>query len=240
MSNFDRVEFGNNIRKARISKGLSQENLAEVLKVDRSQVARYESGQVLLNAEQIAMICEELEIYESDLYKTTNRKIVNNDNSKNPFGTDTLYIYYPAYLPTKNKYTVGKFKLIIKEKPDGCLVDFVDYKTNKIYSTGYIQADGFIAVLVIENYKPNSPRMEVGEIILNIANGVNDDIIGTYTCTNGQYIPSIRKCLVNKKDYDISENDIKEKLKLTDKELEQAKELDILYLQTRKKEDYED
>lgn len=40
--------------------------------------------------------------------------------------------------------------------------------------------------------------------------------------------------------YDISENDIKEKLKLTDSELEQAKELDILYLQTRKKEDYED
>ncbi len=239
MSNFDRVEFGNNLKKARLSKGLSQENIASVLDVDRSIIAKYESGKVLPNVEQIAMICEELDIYESDLFQTSNRKMINKENSKNPFNTDTLYIYYPAYFPSKNKYGIGKFKLLIKEKPDSCLVDFVDYKTNKIYSTGYIQADGFIAVLIIENYKPNSPRLEVGEIILNIANGVDGDIIGTYTCTNGQYVPSIRKCLATSKDIDI--NDLaKEKLEITEREIEQLKELNILYMQTRKKEDFED
>ena len=48
MSNFDRFEFGNNIKKARLSKGLSQENIANVLGVDRSIIAKYESGKVLV------------------------------------------------------------------------------------------------------------------------------------------------------------------------------------------------
>ena len=238
MANFDKIEFGNNIKKARLSKGLSQENLANVLDVDRSVIAKYEAGKVIPNAEQVALICEELNIYESDLYISSNRKMINKGNSINPFQVDTLYIYYPAYYPHKDKYGIGKFKLIIKEKPDCCLIDFVDYKTNKIYSTGYMQADGNIAVCIIENYIPSSPRLEVGEIILNIANGTDGEVIGTYTCTNGNYVPCIRKCVVTKKDLDITEP-IKSNLKITEKEINQLKDTNILYFQTRKKEDFE-
>ena len=239
MSNFNSVEFGSNIKLARNSKGYSQENLAKALGVNRSTIARYESGEILPNAEQIAMICEELDIYEYDLFKSEGRQLINKETSKNPFDSNVLYMFYQSYYPSKDIYKVGKYKLIIKEKPDMCLVDFVDYKTGKIYSTGTLQSDDNIAVIVLENYKPSSPRLEVSETILNIANGTDGEILGTFTCTNGQYVPSIRKCIVTFEDKDIDDS-IKEKLKITPQEIEQLKKLDILYLSTRKKEDYED
>ncbi len=53
MSKFDRKNFGNNIRKIRRSKGLSQKNLADALKITDATFSRYESGEILPNAEQI-------------------------------------------------------------------------------------------------------------------------------------------------------------------------------------------
>ena len=91
MPNFDRKNFGNNIRKLRRSKGLSQKNVADALEVTDATVARYESGEILPNAEQIWKICEELEVYESDLFETSN-KVINKENSNNPFKTNMLYL----------------------------------------------------------------------------------------------------------------------------------------------------
>ena len=94
MSNFNSVEFGSNIKLARNSKGYSQENLAKALGINRSTIARYESGEILPNAEQIAKICEELDIYEYDLFKSEGRQLINKETSKNPFNSNVLYMYY--------------------------------------------------------------------------------------------------------------------------------------------------
>ena len=53
MSNFNKKEFGNNIRKFRKAKGLSQENLAMLLNKTPATIARYETGEIIPNAEQI-------------------------------------------------------------------------------------------------------------------------------------------------------------------------------------------
>ena len=75
MSNFNNVEFGSNIKLSRNSKGYSQENLAHALGITRSTIARYESGEILPNAEQIAKICEELDIYEYDKQRNIKKSI---------------------------------------------------------------------------------------------------------------------------------------------------------------------
>lgn len=237
MPNFDIKEFGENIRKYRKAKGLSQENLAMVLGKTSATIARYENGEITPNAEQIHLICNELGIYEYELFSTT-RKIINTENSTNPFNTNILYLYYIAYYPKSKKYDKAKFRLKLISKPDICKVDFLDYKKDFIYLSGYLQADHHIAVFVFENYKENNLRFELSHIIVNIARGTNKLMLGTFHCTNGEYVPSIRKCIVSKKDVEFTDK-LLEKLKITDSEKESLNNYNILYLDITDTYDFE-
>ena len=228
MSSFNKKEFGENIRKFRKAKGLSQENLAMAISKTPATIARYENGEIIPNAEQIYLICNELGIYEYELFNNT-RKITNTENIKNPFNTDTLYLYYIAYYPKSKKYDKAKFRLKLTQKPDLCRVDFMEYKQEYIYLSGYLQADHHMAVFVFENYKENNLRFELSHIILNIVNGTDKLMLGTFHCTNGEYTPSIRKCIVSKNDIEFTD-DLLDKLKITEAEKENLNEHNILYL----------
>ena len=228
MSSFNKKEFGENIRKFRKAKGLSQENLAMAIDKTPATIARYENGEIIPNAEQIYLICNELGIYEYELFNNT-RKITNTENCTNPFNTDILYIYYIAYYPKSKKYDKAKFRLKLTQKPDLCRVDFMDYKQEYIYLSGYLQADHHMAVFVFENYKENNLRFELSHIILNIVNGTDKLMLGTFHCTNGEYTPSIRKCIVSKNDIEFTD-DLLDKLKITEAEKENLNEHNILYL----------
>ena len=237
MAEFNKKEFGEKLRNARRAKGLSLENVGNAIGENATTVGRYEKGEVLPDAEQIYLLCNELEISENELFNRT--KIQNLENSKNPFEVNTLFLYYIAYFPKTNKYDKGKFKLKIIEKEDICQVDMVDYKTNKIYLSGYVLADSNIAVFVLENYKPNNLRLEITEIILNIARGTNELMLGSLHCTNGSYVPSNRKCIISKKDVDFTD-DLLDKIKFTEQEQKELKDIDILYLDVTNKYDFEE
>lgn len=174
------------------------------------------------------MICNELGIYEYELFNST-KKLVNIENSINPFNTDILYLYYIAYYPKSQKYGNGKFRLKLIPKLYLCKVDFMEYKQDFIYLSGYLQADNHIAVFVFENYKENNLRFELSHIIVNVARGTNKPMLGTFHCTNGQYIPSIRKCIISKNDIEFT-NELLEKLKITNSEKEALDKNYILYL----------
>lgn len=238
MPKFNRKEFGNNLKKVRKSRGLIQENLAKVIGKDKTTIGRFESGRLSPNAEEISLMCNELEINEYELFKSTSDKIVNIENSKNPFGVKKLFLYYQAYYPKNDSFKKGKFKLVITERPEKCQVDFMDYKTNQIYMTGHLFSDTNIAVFVLENYKEYSLRLEVTEIILNISNGINGIMLGSLCCTNGNYVPSIRKCAVCKDDIDFTD-ELMKKLIITDKEIADLKKNQILYLDTQNEYDFE-
>ena len=96
MAVLDKKEFGNRIRKARQAKGLTLENLAKVINKSFSTVSRFENGELIPNALEINLICNELGISEYELFNS-DEKINNLENSKNPFGVKTLYIAYMAY-----------------------------------------------------------------------------------------------------------------------------------------------
>lgn len=238
MSNFNNKEFGERLRNARKTKGLSLENLAKALNKNATTIGRYENGEILPDAEQISVLCNELGIYEYELFNTSN-KITNKEKSKNPFEVNSLYLYYNAFFPTTKKFGKGKFKLNIIEKANSCEVNFVDYKTNKIYMSGHILADDNIAVFVLENYKPNNPRLEVTEIIINISNGMNGLMIGTLYCTNAKYVPSIRKCIISKEDVNFDDI-ISEKLKISNTDKNQLEKEDVLHIELENPEDFEE
>ena len=238
MGRFNKEEFGNRIKEIRKSKGLSTENLAMMINKSQSIVSRYESGAVLPDAETITILCDALEITENDLFNS-NDKISNKDMSINPFGVKTLYLYYRAYNKSKDKFFRGKFKLVIREKDNVCKVDMVDYKTDKIYLSGHILADSNIAIFLLENYKPSSPRLEVTEIILNISDCMDRLMFGTLTSTNGNYVPSIRKCMISKEDVEYDDK-IEELLEISNKDKNVLMKENILYIDIENKDDYEE
>ena len=126
MGRFNKEEFGNRIKMYRKAKGLSTDNLAMMINKSQSIVSRYESGDVLPDAETITMICDALDITENDFYNS-NDKIDNKDMSINPFGVKALYLYYRAYNKKKDKFFRGKFKLIIREK-DNKIVGSINFR----------------------------------------------------------------------------------------------------------------
>lgn len=198
MANFNNIEFGNKLRSARIKKEFSLEFVGKKIGKNASTVIRYEKGEIIPNAEIINKLCDLLDIYNGDLYSETETKIVNKENSKNPFKTNRLYLYYKGYVGKKK---LGKYKFIIDltEQKDYIEVKISHYKTQQIILIGYLLADDNIATLRTENYKPNFPRLETNQIIINISGGTNGIMLGIMSCTNGNYIPNIKKCLISKK-----------------------------------------
>ncbi len=228
MSNFDRKAFGENLKKCRRYKELKQETLATKLGKTKSTISKYENGDLLMDAQDIHKVCEELEIYSTDLFES-DYKVKNQENSKNPFKSNKLYVYFNAFDYRTKKFGKEIYRIDIMEKPDRVRVDFIDMKDNKAYLTGYMLADNVVAFMSFENYKGNANRLEMSVITININNGTNGLMMGTYCATNGQYIPSIRKCYFSKKKVEFTDKMIEE-LKPTEDEMEKLKETNALYL----------
>ena len=61
-------EIGNNLKAARLEKGLTQNDMAKKMGILQPAYARYESGKVQLNYEQIQELCNFLDITPNDLW----------------------------------------------------------------------------------------------------------------------------------------------------------------------------
>ena len=70
MAEFNRKEFGERLKQLRKDKGLSQENLARAIRKNKATISRMESGRLLPNAEEIYLLCNELEINEYELFNS--------------------------------------------------------------------------------------------------------------------------------------------------------------------------
>lgn len=237
MSVFNKRDFGEKLRKFRKEKGLSQENLASVIGKNATTIGRFENGKLLPDAEQIYLLCNELGIEENDLFDSIDKKI-SKQGSKNPFGTNKLYVYYNGYYPTQKKFDKCKFVINIIEKYDYCRIEMVDYISGRIYLEGYLQADSVMAFFRFNNYKPTSIRLECSQINLNISNGIDRLMCGAFYCTNSKYSTSGRKCFVSISDLEFTDKML-EDLRISENEFEQMKDINIWYIDMENKEDFE-
>lgn len=62
-------EFGENLKTIRTKKNLTQQNLADILEVEISQVSRIERGKINTSVINIKKIAVALEIDAGDLFK---------------------------------------------------------------------------------------------------------------------------------------------------------------------------
>ncbi len=229
MSEFDSKDFGERLKNYRIKRGLSQENLATSLHKNKSTISRYEKGELLPDVRDISIICEELGIYEADLYGNDTNRTTQHSKSINPFHTDKLYVYFNAYNFRTKKFAPDKYILELEQKQNICKVKFIDYHDKRIYSEGYLICNDEIAFAVMENYRPTSTRIDVPVIEINICNGTDGLMLGGYFGTNEKCEPSLRKCYVSKKNVDFTDEMFK-KLKLNENEREILNKQNALYL----------
>jgi len=229
MPEFDNKDFGERLKNYRIQKGLSQENIAQVLGKNKATVSRYEKGELLPNVAELSIICKELGIYEAELFGNEVNRTMQNNKSKNPFGTDKLYVYFNAYNFRTKRFAPDKYILELEQKQNICKAKFVDYHDKRIYSEGYLICNDEIAFAVMENYRPTSARIDVPVIEINICNGMDGLMLGGYFGTNAKCEPSLRKCYFSKKDVDFTK-EMLEQLKLNDNEREILDKQNALYL----------
>ena len=239
MAIFNDKEFGIRLRNERKKAGLSQENLAYALNVTKSTISRFEKGFTSPTPKQIAIMCYEMNINVNKLFDNS-EKIVNKENSKNVFKTNMLYMYYKGIYPTTKKTVFLKFKIEIIEHSEIVEVNLLDFKTNKIYMTGYMLSDNNNTCnMIFENYKPNNTKYEVGMITVNISNNMDSFMLGVLRATNSQNIPNDRKCVISKNNVEFTE-EIKELLKVTEEEKAKFCENDCWYIDITNKEDFEE
>ncbi len=192
-------------------------------------VSRYEKGEVIPDAKDVSIICEELGIYEADLYENDTIRTMQNNKSKNPFSTDKLYVYFNAYNFRTKKFAPDKYILELEQKQNICKAKFVDYHDKRIYSEDYLICNDEIVFAVMENYKPTSSRVDVAVVEINIYNATDALMLGGYFGTNAKCEPSLRKCYFSKKNVDFT-NEMFEQLKLNKNEQETLNSQNALYL----------
>lgn len=78
------------------------------------------------NSRDISTTCEELGIYEANLYENDTIRIMQHNKSKNPFGTDKLYVYFNAYNFRTKKFAPDKYILELERRQNIFKSKFVD------------------------------------------------------------------------------------------------------------------
>ena len=226
MIQFNKIEFGNKLREARIQKNYTLKYVGNLIGKDLSTVRKYEIGEVIPNAKVLSKLCDVLDIYYGDLYAENKQKIANIENSNNPFKVNRLYLYYLSF-KNKAKTKIEIFKLIIdlENKPN-----FVEVKMSyegKIILIGHIVSDSFISTIRTENYKTNRPRLETNQIILDISGGTNGLVRGVMLCTDDKYVPTVKKVVVSKKEISKDNKLLLEYLKLDNDEKKDIQRTEI-------------
>lgn len=228
MVDFNSKEFGERLKKFREEKGIKLEYLASKLNKTPATLSRYESGEIIPNARDISLLCNELGIYESDLFGR-DHKLSSKENINNPFDTDKVFMYFYAYNNNTKKFNKDKCLLKLRQKEDCCEVDLVSLHNNITYSTGYLLAESDIAFIVLKNHKPDRNKLDVCEIIINISGNKNKPMIGAYLGSNQNHDVSLRKCYFSTKEIEFTD-EMLNNLKTKDYEMEKLKESYALYL----------
>ena len=213
MIQYNKIEFGNKLREARLKKNYTLKYVGKIVGKDLSTIRKYEIGEVIPNAEILSKLCDILDIYYGDLYTENSQKILNTENSINPFNINRLYLYYLSF-KNKTKTQLEIFKLIIDLENKSNFIEVKISYQNKVILIGHIISDNFIATIRTENYKANRPRLETNQIILDISGGTNDLVRGIMLCTDDKYVPNVKKVIVSKKDISKNTEQILEYLKL--------------------------
>ncbi|MFV7235506.1 helix-turn-helix transcriptional regulator [Flavobacterium sp. ZB4R12] len=107
----------NKLLEVRLSKGFSQEELAELIGMDQSSYSRREKGLKKISDTEWTKIAKELGVKKEDLYETSNQSTkVNNSANVYSFNLPNFIIEYIESLKNENTALREKLKKIESKK----------------------------------------------------------------------------------------------------------------------------
>ncbi len=232
MYKFDKYDFGKKLKTFRKSQGLTQNEFADKLGIERSNISRYENGDTLPSIEIFLEMCNILNIDIENFVKYIN--VEKENNIENPFNCDTVYVYY---ISSSNRSRKAKFRFDIIQKKDKLEVQWVGCTNNTIYMTGELIANDDVAFFLFQNYEPNNPQLERTEIIINLRYSADGIYMGTLNGNADGYKQVTKKIMLSKNDLEFTE-EMLERLKISNKEYENMKKDWCWYVDTRNKTDF--
>ncbi len=234
MYEFDKYEFGKKLKTFRKSQGLTQNEFADKLGIERSNISRYENGDTLPSIEVFLEICNILNTDIENFVKYIDNK--NASNVQNPFNCDTLYIYY---ISSSSKSRKAKFRLDIMQKEDKLEVQWVNFTNNTIIMIGELISNDDVAFFLFKNYEPNNPQLERTEIIINLRYSSDNIFMGTINGNADGYKQVTKKLMLSKENLDFTD-EMLDRLKISNKEYENMKKDWCWYIDTKNKTDFFD
>lgn len=100
--NYIRTIYRNMIKEKllneRLKKGLSQEELADLVGMTQSNYSRREKGLKKISDAEWNKIAKELKVQKEDIYQEDSRKVVSKNNNGNSFNSGTIYFNMPDFV----------------------------------------------------------------------------------------------------------------------------------------------
>ena len=90
----------------------------------------------------------------------------------------------------------------------------------------------------MKNHNEHSKRLECSQFNVNIGDGIDKIMKGAFFATGSKYNTSVKKCLFSKHDLEFTD-ELLDELKVTEDEFENMKEINIWYINTENKQDFE-
>ena len=198
MYDIKNTDFKFLLMKYRKSRGLTLENLGNLIGKTKATISKYENGEIIPDVLTILEICNALGISLSQLFPIKN----NNYNSKhfNPFNTNKLYLYY---------YTEDVFissVLEIQENNELVSVKFFNGVKNlnlyadeySYYYEGILECDQTLGYINLRNSNSENTRLEKVQISFNIPWSKNFEMTNCFILgITPNSIPTIKKGLIS-------------------------------------------
>ncbi|MDO4553889.1 MAG: helix-turn-helix transcriptional regulator [Lachnospiraceae bacterium] len=164
---------GNKIKFYRKQKRLSLEQLSQMIHKSKSTLSKYENGNIALDIETMLDIAQALEVDVTRLIDYHYQQETEIPVFQNPFGQDTLYLYY--YDGRKKEivlslislsHTPGQKQLTASFYMD--IPSYEEYEKCHFFYTGEMNAFDLVTYLTLVNQ--NNPMERMSICILNSFN----------------------------------------------------------------------
>ena len=194
MYEIDIVDLGNKIREYRKAQNVSIEELGNIIGKSKTTVARYETGEIVIDIITAMEICNALNIDLNDICMKEMQGI-EKDININPFNSNLLYLYYIS----KNGLIISSIEIKEKEHINSVLMkNGLSKGKYKQEYTGVLESNYNTAFICLTNAISN-PGLDKFQIEIDLHSKENNLYYGIFLgISDNTHRPTARKCILTK------------------------------------------
>ncbi len=194
MYNIDLLSLGKKIKEYRKLNGLSTEALGKAIGKSKATIARYETGEIVMDIITVLEMCNVLNIDINSICDIDTHNIENISNI-NPFNTNILYLYYIS----KNGIIISSIEIEENKYSNNVLMkNGLSKKEYKQEYSGILESNYNTAFICLTNAISN-PGLDKFQIEIDLHSKENNIFYGIFLgISDNTHRPTARKCIITK------------------------------------------